>query len=266
VHLFAVRGNGDGPTSIPESGSIVIQSELRPKFPSVKLRHIKEFLSQNEIEAPIVAYPDYPNYPEVSDPQHQPDNLDSPSSDSSGFALDFDKLFSEGFTIIVGRAIRNLDFVGAEKVLEEALAQHKSSGLFDIDHRRIRIQLVLANLLQTKGPQMEESILDLAEFYAANDPISRQLVYALALSHADEKNWHSSQRICKRLWQALRNVDSSPTPHHHEVLQILATSCRGSGESVDILRATAIEEGFPDVNFGPRHQEQWGLFSVAMSF
>lgn len=242
----STMSGGDRPASVAGTDSAEARSQLVPRFPSVRLRHIQEFLACNEVEAPIVAYPDYP---EVSGLRHRSENSLSPST--SSFDLEFDKIFSGGFAIIATRAIRDLDFAEAERVLKKALSQHRPSGLIDIDHRRIRIQLVLVNLLQKKGPQIEEAILDLAEVHSHSydDPTACQLLYALALSHADAKDWHSARRICERLWKALRRVEYFPKPSRHEVLQLLAASYHGLGGPDDLLLALAIEEGFPDVDF-----------------
>ncbi|KAI1138259.1 hypothetical protein F5Y05DRAFT_413573 [Hypoxylon sp. FL0543] len=220
-------------SSSSNTGSDEADSSVPSRFSSFKQRRIETFLRNGQPYMPVplsCANTLSPNYPEVVVEESH---------------IRVDSVVSDGMSKIAQKAIAQLDFKKAEEVLCETLKWYKVSGLDDIHHRRLRTKLALANLLQGKGREAEDLILDLAEFHSQGDATMRQLLYALAVSYLHEMKFKEARETCQRLWETGQMPNAGSLPSKNDLLTLLAITYRLSGEP---LIAEAIEEEYPDIS------------------
>lgn len=155
-----------------------------------------------------------------------------------------DSTLSGGFSKMAQKALRKFDFPKAEKVLRQALDRHKISAPDDAHHSRLRTQLAICGFLQGKGSEIEDAVIDLAEFRGTKRSVAHQLLYNLALSLMHDLDFEAAHKICVKLWANLSKPEFSNHVKKSDLFRLLVISYR---ESDKALYAEALEEQHPEL-------------------
>ncbi|KAI2623784.1 hypothetical protein GGS21DRAFT_332873 [Xylaria nigripes] len=228
-----VAGSGETHTPPTEFGDDDVRSGFGSRLPTMKIRQIETFLSENQRVGNASSTSSQQQNEEITPPRLQ--DLETP----------FNTIFTNGFSKIAQRALQQFDLLKAEGHLKEALKWYNSSGSEDKNHcRRLQTQLALCNLLQGNRQEAKELIFELVNSSAADEVVAHQLLYALALLQAHDLDFDEARYTSKKLWEALQRMPHCTTLRATDVMKVLATSYQETGNS---LLADAIEAEVPDL-------------------
>lgn len=229
------EGHDDG-TGYHESSSMI------SRMSTLKRHEIANILQCNETEGQMSTLP---TAVRVDEAEETKSPLDGPQSLVPTFNLT--AIFSDGFGQLAHKAIQDLDFRGAETFLRRAMEHHISTGLDDVEHRRLRKQLSLSLFLQGRDKEAKSLVLDLAEHTGDDFNTTSQLVFVLALSLAHELEFNQAREICEHLCQILCISSDvySDALSENDIFLLLVTCYRQSG---DWMSARAILAKFPDID------------------
>ncbi|OTA68611.1 hypothetical protein K449DRAFT_429478 [Hypoxylon sp. EC38] len=213
--------------------SVDMSSSVMSPFPSFRRRRVELFLRDEQPSRLISssANTNEKSYPKVV--EESPHTIDV-----------FDGVVTGGLNKVAQKAIEQLNLKKAEVALRETLKRYRGSGLDDMHHRRLRTKLALTNLLQGKGNEAEGLTFDLTEFGLGNDILTRQILYALAVSYLHDMQFDKARGMCERFWETRQVSNGGRLPSENDILTILAITHRFSG---DLLIAEAIEAECPDI-------------------
>ncbi|KAK8074365.1 hypothetical protein PG994_005264 [Apiospora phragmitis] len=230
-------------------GQVYTDSISVPRITSVKRRHMESFLkrqappSLSDSWAPPIAIGAIP-----ASPRSFISSRLEPHEDATvKIDVEIDNLVSGGLRKTAQKAIRQLDFKKAAAILERALERYKIIGPEDTYHSRLRTQIVLCSILQgLPSSDLEDSIIDLAEYRGTKQTVAVQLLYALALSYMHTLDFKKALRICSLIESnSIMGSNHYECPGKNEVLKLFLVSYRLSGNDID---ADAIEELIPQLS------------------
>ncbi|KAK8070363.1 hypothetical protein PG997_010566 [Apiospora hydei] len=217
-----------------------------PRTTSAKRRHIKAFLNR---QSPPSRSSSYMGSAIPSNAQKLASSDLELYADIVGVKVDVDvdNVLSEGLKKTAQKAIRNGNFQKAEDILKQALSRYKMDGPEDAHHSRLRTQLALCSILEGKRTgDLEDSIIDLADYRGTARIVADQLLYALALSYMHTLDFDKAERVCSLIDSNSTKSSGHKCPGKLEVFQLFFVSYRLSGKD---LLADAIVEQLPELYF-----------------
>jgi hypothetical protein len=220
-------------------------SVVHPATTTSKRRQVEMFIRQARRPSRKNSRTPSGNFPLPSSPV-QADYPEVVADEEVGLGLEnhLDSTLSGGFSKMAQKALRKFDFAKAEKVLRQALDRHRISAPDDAHHSRLRTQLAICGFLQGKGSEIENDVIDLAEFRGTKRSVAHQLLYNLALSLMHDLNFEAAHKICVTLWANLSRPEFASHVKKSDLFRLLVISYR---ESDKALYAEALEEQHPEL-------------------